>query len=184
MAAPDTRSNDDLHVGASGEHANFERYRAPQNIAAVQGRILVKNDRGRAAFEIDGGMQLIADVVRVRALTGDAACMIQGSAVLNEESIAIVDPHQVPLATIERVELSPVRDRFAVHRGSAASWRVDGRVADYEYRLFEQDAEIAEVSRRWFRTRDSFGIQVAAGQPDLLVVAVAVCLDLLLHAGR
>ena len=184
MAAPEPHSNGDIHVGASGEHTEFERYRAPQNIAAIQGRILVKNDRGRIAFEIDSGSQLIADVVRVRALTGDAACVIQGSALLSGESVAIVDPHQEPLATVERIELSPVRDRFAVHRGSAVSWRVDGRMADYEYRIWERDAEIAEVSRRWFRARDSFGIQVSAGQPDLLVVAVAVCLDLLLHAGR
>jgi uncharacterized protein YxjI len=184
MAALDSYSDGDLSRGADDEQTNFERYRAPQNVAALQGRILVRNDRGRAAFAIDCGMQLIADVVRVRTLAGDAACMIQGSALLSGASVAIVDPDQNMLAAIERVELSPVRDCFAVHRGADASWRVSGRVTDYEYQLWEHDLEIAAISRRWFRARDSFGVQVAAGQPDLLVVTVAVCLDLMLHAGR
>jgi uncharacterized protein YxjI len=184
MAALDSYSDGDISRAANSEPSNFERYRAPQNVAALQGRILVRNDRGRAAFAIDCGLQLLADVVRVRTLAGDAACLIQGGALLSGESVAIVDADQKMVAAIERVELSPVRDCFAVHRGADTSWRVNGRVADYEYRLWEHDLEIAEISRRWFRARDSFGVQVAAGQPDLLVVTVAVCLDLMLHAGR
>ena len=184
MAALDAQSSGDLYGGATGKHTDFERYRAPQNVAANLGRILVRNDRGQAAFEIDSGTQPSADIVRVRALTGDAVCVIPGRALLGGDIVEIVDPNQETLAAIERVELSPVRDCFTVHRGSKAPWRVDGRVVDYEYLLWEQDAEIAEVSRRWFRARDSFGVQVADGQPDLLVMTVAVCLDLIVHAGR
>lgn len=179
MAAPGRQ-----FINADGKRAEFERYRAPQNVAAIQGRILIRNDRGNAAFEIDSDARPDANDIRVQTLAGDAACVIQGGALLGEGPVAIVDPEQGTLASIERVQLSPVRDSFAVLRGADPAWRVDGRVADYEYRIQEQDMEIAEVSRRWFRARGSFGVQVASGQPDLLVLAVAVCLDLMLHARR
>jgi len=184
MAAPDSQPSGNVHGSVTGEHPDFERYRVPQNVAANLGRILVRNDRGQAVFELDVGTQTIADIVRVRALTGGAACVIPGRALLGGNIVEILDLHQETLAAIERGELSPVRDCFTVLRGSKAPWRVDGRVVDYEYLLWEQDVEIAEVSRRWFRARDSFGVQVTAGQPDLLVMSVAVCLDLIVHAGR
>ena len=36
---------------------------------------------------------------------------------------------------------------------------------------------MAEVSKRWFRVRDTYGIEVAEEQNDALIVAVAVCID-------
>jgi uncharacterized protein YxjI len=37
--------------------------------------------------------------------------------------------------------------------------------------------KIAEVSKRWFRVRDTYGIEVAPGQHDIVVLAVAVAVD-------
>ena len=36
---------------------------------------------------------------------------------------------------------------------------------------------MAEVSKRWFRVRDAYGIEVAPGQDDALILAVAICID-------
>jgi len=36
---------------------------------------------------------------------------------------------------------------------------------------------VAEVSKRWFRVRDTYGIEVSPGEDDALILAVAVCLE-------
>jgi uncharacterized protein YxjI len=36
---------------------------------------------------------------------------------------------------------------------------------------------VAEVSKRWFRIRDTYGIEIARGQDDALILAVTVCID-------
>jgi len=36
---------------------------------------------------------------------------------------------------------------------------------------------VAEVSKRWFRVRDTYGIEVAPAQDDALILAVTVCID-------
>ncbi len=161
----------------------FARYRLPQNVAAFAGPVLVKNDRGELAFEIDGGDRAAEDVVRIRDARKPAACFIWGHALLSPASIEIVDAHGSPVATIASVEISPVRDRFHVYLDTGTTWTIAGNVAGYEYGIHGHVEEIAEVSRRWFRARDSYGVQVAAGQPDLLMVTVAICLDLIMHRG-
>jgi uncharacterized protein YxjI len=36
---------------------------------------------------------------------------------------------------------------------------------------------VAEVSKRWFRVRDTYGIEIAPDQEDALILAVTVCID-------
>jgi len=36
---------------------------------------------------------------------------------------------------------------------------------------------VAEVSKRWFRARETYGIEIAPGQDDALILAVTVCVD-------
>jgi uncharacterized protein YxjI len=36
---------------------------------------------------------------------------------------------------------------------------------------------VANISKRWFRVRESYGVAVGPGQDDALVLAVAVCID-------
>jgi uncharacterized protein YxjI len=40
---------------------------------------------------------------------------------------------------------------------------------------------VAEVSKRWLRARDTYGIEVAPGENDALILAVAVCIDRMGH---
>jgi len=180
MDAPDQHCND----GATAGDVSFARYRVPKDIAAIPGALIIKNDQGVAVFEIDGGAQITDDVIRVRDLAGKGACLIRGSTLPTDNAVEIVDPDAMTLATAERVKLTPVRDLFSVQVGSEASWAVEGLVTEHEYWIRDGTCEIAQVSRRWFRARETYGVQVPAGQNDLLVLTVAVCLDLMLHAGR
>jgi uncharacterized protein YxjI len=176
-------SDQKTQLGGCGAGASFARYRLPMNAAALADAVLIKSDCGETAFAIDGGASATADVVRVRELSGAHACLIPGNAVRTGDSVAISGADAALLATVTRLELSPVRDSFSVWVEPATTWAVDGHLAKYEYRIHGATGEIAEVSRRWFRAPNCYGVQVSSGHPELLVLAVAVCLDLIMHEG-
>ena len=46
------------------------------------------------------------------------------------------------------------------------------------------DGKIAEVGKKWFRVRDTYGVQVAPGQDDALVLAVTIVVDSMSHATK
>ena len=37
--------------------------------------------------------------------------------------------------------------------------------------------KVAEVSKKWFRVRDTYGVEIEPGQDDILILAVTVCID-------
>jgi hypothetical protein len=52
------------------------------------------------------------------------------------------------------------------------------RVAPARELAGERDGrKVAEVSKRWFRVRDTYGMEVAPGVDDALIIAVTVCID-------
>jgi uncharacterized protein YxjI len=52
-----------------------------------------------------------------------------------------------------------------------------GNIVDYEFKFERWGDTVAEISKRWFRVRDTYGIEVAPGQDDALILAIAVCID-------
>ena len=56
-----------------------------------------------------------------------------------------------------------------------------GKIVNHEYKIELDGDKVAEVSKRWFRVRDTYGIEIAPGQDDALVLAVAVCVDQMTH---
>jgi uncharacterized protein YxjI len=58
-----------------------------------------------------------------------------------------------------------------------------GNIVDHEYRIEREGDRVAEVSKRWFRVRDTYGIDVASGQDDALLLAVTVCIDQMARGG-
>jgi uncharacterized protein YxjI len=66
------------------------------------------------------------------------------------------------VAKIQERKLS-VRDKMAIDREGQA---------------------VARVSKRWFRVRDTYGVEIAPGEDDALVLAIAVCVDAMSHRGN
>ena len=44
--------------------------------------------------------------------------------------------------------------------------------------------KVGEVSKKWFRLRDTYGVEVAEGQDDVIILAVTVAIDIMAHPTR
>ena len=56
-----------------------------------------------------------------------------------------------------------------------------GNIVDKEFEIRSGGTVLAQISRSWFRMRDTYGVDVAPGQDDALILSVAVCLDRIHH---
>jgi uncharacterized protein YxjI len=57
-----------------------------------------------------------------------------------------------------------------------------GNIVDHEYEIERDGNTVATVSKKWFRVRDTYGVEIEPGQDDALILAVAVCVDAMTHA--
>lgn len=83
-------------------------------------------------------------------------------------------------ATVKK-GLVGIRDRFHVDVEHGEDLRIRGNVVDHEYEVERGGEKVAEVSKRWFRVRDTYGIEIEPGVDPVLVLAIAVAVDALAH---
>ena len=57
--------------------------------------------------------------------------------------------------------------------------KAKGNIVDHEYEIERDGQTVATVSKRWFRVRDTYGVEIAPGEDDALVLAITVCVDAL-----
>ena len=73
--------------------------------------------------------------------------------------------------------ITPLRDRYTVDVAGGGQLSVQGNIVDHEYEIESGGQKVAEVSKKWFRVRDTYGVEIHPGQNDAIILAVTVCID-------
>lgn len=157
------------------------RYRLMQNLASIADAVVIQTDEGNGAFRIESTRQDLRDVLVLRDMEGNVRCVLPGPQADLATAAYVLGADSQPLARVTRTQISPVRDRFDVDIQTGECWLAIGDIGSREFTLESPRGQIAEVSQRWFLLPKTFGVEVAAGQDDALVLAVAATIDRLSH---
>ena len=143
----------------------------------------IENERGEKAYRVDGKAVRVRQTLIFEDARGKELCKIQERMMRVKDTMEIEGPGGESLATVKKALISPIRDRFAVKVGNGPDLEVKGNILDHEYTIGEGRDKVAEVSKKWFRVRDTYGVEIEPGQNDVLILAVTVCIDQLSKPG-
>ncbi len=140
----------------------------------------VENGEGDRAFKVDGKALRIRDTFVVEDPAGHELYSVK------EKKLRVRDTMEIErgrdtVATVKKAMVTPLRERFVVKLSSGGDLDVKGNIVDHEYRIERSGRPVAEVSKRWFRIRDSYGIDVNPGQDPAFIVTIAACIDRMSH---
>jgi uncharacterized protein YxjI len=162
----------------SGEVGN--RYRMVERLVAFGDDFFIENEQGQRVFKVDGKAIRLRNTLMFQDTQGHEICKIQQRIARMRDTMEVEDPQGNRLAIVHRAMITPLRDRFVVKIADGPELRIQGNILAHEYRI----GNVATVSKKWFRVRDSYGVEIAPGQNDLVVLATTVCIDQLAHDTR
>jgi uncharacterized protein YxjI len=166
-------------VGGSATH-----YKMRQKLVSFGDDFWIENDRGERAYKVDGKMLRVRETLIFEDAQGQELCKIQEKLARVKDSMEIEGPNGERMAMVKKALITPLRERWVVKIGEGPDLQVQGNLLDHEYSIGEGRDKIAEISKKWFRIADSYGVQIEQGQNDILVLAVTVAVDMMAHAGR
>jgi len=138
---------------------------------------------GQRAFKVDGKALRVRKTLILESPAGQELYKIQEKMLTVRDTMEIEGPNG-RVATVKKHLVTPLRERYDVALDAGGSWKVVGNIVDHEYTIDSDAGRVAEVGKNWFRIRDTYGIQVAPGQDDALVIAVAIVVDQMAHPHR
>ena len=156
------------------------RYRMRERLLSIGDDFWIDTDDDRHAFKVNGKALRVRSTFVLEAPSGEELATIR------ERKLRIRDTMDVErdgetVATVKKALVSPLRDRFAIHLHDGRELSAKGNVVDHEYEIERDGRTVAEISKRWFRVRDTYGIEIARGEDDALILAAAVCIDEMAH---
>ncbi len=167
--------------GGGGAPANVLQMR--QQMFAIGDDFWVENGAGQRAYKVDGKALRVRQTLVIESPDGRELYKIQEKLVHVRDTMDIEGPSG-RVATVKKALISPLRERYSVELAAGGEWTVQGNIVDHEYEITGPGGRVAEVAKKWFRVRDTYGVEVAPGQDEALVIAVAVVVDQMAHPGR
>ena len=167
-----------------GRKGTANRYQMRQKLVTFGDDFYIKNEAGQNVFKVDGKVLRVRDKLIFKDMQGNKVCQLQERMVTVKDTMAIEDGQGNEVARVKKALITPLHDRWAVKIGDGPDLDVQGNILDHEYHIGEGRDKVAEVSKKWFRVRDTYGVAIDPGQNDALILAITVAIDMMGHSGR
>ena len=152
------------------------KYRMREKLFAIGDDYWIENEDGERVFKVDGKAMRLRKTLLLQDSSGAELLKVQ------EKKLHIRDTMDVErggetVARVKKALITPLRDRFSVEVAGGDDLEAKGNIVDHEYKIERGGDRVAEVSKRWFRIRDTYGIEITPGQDEALILAVTVCIE-------
>lgn len=137
----------------------------------------ITDEQNRPALHVDGKILSLRNRLVLRDTEGREVAQVQ------RKLVAMRPTYQISVAGQEAAEVrkhlfTPFGERFTIDVPGPDDLEMKGNLLDHEFTIRRGDQTVATVSKRWFSMRDTYAVDVAPGQDDLLILASVLALDL------
>lgn len=159
------------------------RYVMKQKLWAIGDDFTIKDADGNDRFFVDGKAFTIGDKLSFQDMQGNELAFIRQKLLSWGRTYEIYHGQKLA-AVVKEAMFTFLKNRFSVDVPGPDDLEAEGNFTDHEYIFTRGGAEVAHVSKQWFAWADTFGVDVADGEDDVLILATTVVIDLCIHKDR
>lgn len=165
------------HGGGGG------RYRMRQKLVAFGDDYWIENALGQRVYFVDGKVFRIREHLAFKDMEGRELVALQEKIIPIKDTYSIYRNGMV-LATVKKALIAPLRQRFDIHVAGGENMEAQGNILDHEYEIHAGPRRVAEISKKWFRVADTYGVEIVPGTDDILILACTAVIDMMVDEGR
>ncbi len=151
-----------------------------QSMISIGDDYWIENGAGQRAYKVDGKAFRVRKTLVIEDAAGNEAATLKEKLVSVRDVMTIERGGQT-LATVKKAMFTPLRERFDIECANGIKYEVKGKITDHQYEFERDGNQVASVSKKWFRVRDSYGVEVGADEDVALVLAATVAIDQMTH---
>jgi uncharacterized protein YxjI len=137
---------------------------------------VITDDAGTPRFQVDGKLFSLHDRLLMRDMAGNEVAEI------HRKLLALTPTYEIERKGVEvemRKQLfSPFIDRYTIDVPGPDDLAVEGSLFEHEYTFRRGGQVVATVSKQWISLTATYGVEVASGEDDVLILACVLALDL------
>jgi uncharacterized protein YxjI len=156
------------------------RYIMKQKLFSWGDDFCIRDDLGRDVFFVDGKFFTIADKLSFQDMVGNELAFIRQKLFSWGATYEIF--RGADLAAVVKNTLFTYRNcRFSLDVPSHDDLEATGDFLYHEYFFTRGGRTVASVSKQWFTLTDTYGVEIAEGEDDVMILAGTVVIDMVCH---
>ena len=161
--------------------AEGRRYVMREKMLSLGDDFWIEDDQGAKVFKVDGKAMRIRDKFVMEDTQGNEVATIQERKLSIHDKMAI-ERGDRKLATVR----SAVGwgDRFKIEVEGGPELKAHGHVIKHDYKIERDGERVATVNKKWFRIRDSYGVEIGPNEDVALILAAVVAIEHMSGVGR
>ena len=164
-------------LGGKEEDRGPDRYKMREKIFDIGDDYWIETQGGRRAYKVDGKALHLRKTLILEEPNGQAVYEIQANPIAIKDKMSVSKPRGRDVATIKHALISPLRDRMTANMADGPDIEIRGNLLNHEYKMERRGKRICEVSKRWIALRDTYTVEVDAGEDDALILALTVVVE-------
>lgn len=159
------------------------RYVMKQRLFCWGDDFTIKTQDGQDAFFVDGKAFSIGEKLSFQDMQGKELAFIRQKLLAWGPTYEIYRDGELS-AAVKKHLFTLFRCSFTVDVPGPHDLEAQGNFLDLEYSFTRSGKVAAEVSKRWFSWTDTYGVDIAAGEDDVLILASTVVIDMVCHGEK
>jgi uncharacterized protein YxjI len=159
------------------------RYLMKQKLFCWGDDFFIKDDQGRDVFFVDGKVCSFGDKLSFQDTAGNELAFISQKLLSWGPTYEIYRGPELA-AVVKKSLFTFFHCKFTVDVPGPDDLEAEGDFLDHEYRFTRGGTTVASVSKQWFSWTDTYGVEIAEGEDDVLILASTVVIDMACHEDR
>ena len=156
------------------------RYLMKQKLFSLGDDFIIRDEEGNDAFFVDGKVFCLGNQLSFQDMEKNELAYIKQRLLSLAHVYEIYRSGELA-AVVSKSLFTFFHCTFTVDVPGPDDLVAQGSFTDHEY-TFTRGAEIvATVSKRWFSFTDTYGVEIADGEDDILLLASTVVIDMACH---
>jgi uncharacterized protein YxjI len=152
------------------------RYQVREKIFRLGEDNDILNEAGQPALQVDGKVLSLHGLMLVNDLAGTEVGRV------SRKLVALRATYEITLAGGVTAEVhqrftGPFHPKWNLSVAGGAELEIGGNFAGHDFTITENGQTIATISKAWISLADSYGVDIVAGQNDLLLLCSVLALE-------
>src|SRR4051812_34434348 len=159
------------------------RYVMKQKLFAWGDDFRIQNEAGQEMFFVDGRAFSLGNKLSFQDMAQHELAFIQQKLLSWGPTYEIHRNGQLA-AVVKKQLFTFFNCRFTVDVPGPDDLEATGNFLDQEYEFSRGSTTVAAVSKKWFAWSDTYGVDIADGEDDVLILASTAVIDMVCHGDQ
>lgn len=137
----------------------------------------ITDEAGQPVLRVDGKVFSLHQTLVIYDLAGNEVARVRKRLISLRPTYEITRNGQ-EIGEVRKKLFSPFVDRLTIDIPGPDDLHVTGSLFEHEYAVERAGQVVATISKHWISLTETYGVDIAPGQDDVLILASVLALDL------